>query len=214
VTTLVSNFVNAFKKEGIDHIRINPYAETQLGKILSKNWRATFFIPGVGEFSSPMCFANWILSGDEAARHDVRFQYEKPSRDFNKFVMYAKYYQLCKLSNLLKKHNKDLPFVVYKVHITGLKEFDTWKEYPNVVKAMVEHLVDPNRGPKVAFDWSCYQSDIQELVNGYIKNLVPEKEKESDSHPKPKQRKNKDKETEPVLQDNCETTESATKTDD
>jgi len=181
MATMISNFVNAFKKEGVDHIRINSFAESHIGRVLSKNWRATFFIPGIGEFTSPMCFANWILSGDEDARHNVRFRYEKPSRDFNKLVLFAKYFQLCKLAHSIRKHHKDLPYVAYKTHVNGLKEFDTWKEYPVVIKAMVDHIVDPNKGPKVKFDWSVFDANIEELVQSYIKNLVTVEETEEDT---------------------------------
>lgn len=152
-SSLIEKFVNKFKSDGVDHIRISPFAETTIGKVASQDWRKKFFIPHVGEFLSPVCFANWLSTGDDDARHNPKFRCDAAVKGYRTFVMYAKFYQLCSMKSLLEKEMKDLPFVAYKVHQSGVKEFDRWKEYPAEVKEMIQHILDPQRGPKVAYPW-------------------------------------------------------------
>lgn len=149
--SIFESFVNKLRKDGVDHIRISIVADTQLGKVCSAEWRKRFFIPRVGEFLSPTCFANWLVTGDEEARHDPRYKVKRNVRGYHKFVLYAKFYQLCSMRGTLIREMADLPFVMYKVHQSGIKEFDRWKEYPQTVKDMVKHIIDEERGPKVPF---------------------------------------------------------------
>lgn len=174
--TMLERFVNKFKKEGVDHIRIHPHAETTIGKITSKDWRQRFFVPHVGEFTSPVCFANWICTGDDEARHNPHFRFNKTVRGYLHFVLYAKFFQLAAMRSVLKKEMKDLPFVVYKLHLSGIKEFDRWKDYPTEIKKMIEHVLDPKRGPKVPYDWETNFPGLENRVNNLILEMVGETE--------------------------------------
>jgi len=89
--SMLERFVNKFKNEGVDHIRISPFADTKLGKITSKDWRHRFFVPHMGEFTSPVCFANWICTGDDDARHNVQFRFNETVKGYLQFVLYGKF---------------------------------------------------------------------------------------------------------------------------
>lgn len=168
-SSVMEKFVTSFKKDGGDHIRVGLAGETTLGRICSAEWRRRFFIPLVGEFLSPQCFANWLVTGDEAARHDPKYRVKNSVRGYHGFVLYAKFYQLCSLSAQLRKEMKQLPFVSYKVHGSGIKEFDRWSEYPSTVKEMVTHILDPERGPKVQFP---FDEKLKETVEQMIKAIA------------------------------------------
>lgn len=180
--TMLERFVNKFKKEGVDHIRIHPHAETILGRAVSKDWRHRFFIPHVGEFTSPVCFANWLCTGDDEARHDPKFRFATTVKGYQQFVLYGKFYQLCAMRNLLKREMKDLPFVSYKLHQSGVKEFDRWKDYPIEIKEMISHVLDPQRGPKKPYDWSAYPG-IEERVKQMIAEIVGTIEESEEPQP-------------------------------
>ncbi len=167
--SVMEKFVSSFKKDGVDHIRVGLGGETQLGRICSVEWRRRFFIPLVGEFLSPQCFANWLITGDEAARHDPKYRVTRSVRGYHGYQLFAKYYQLCSLSSQLRKEMKSLPFVSYKIHGSGIKEFDRWKEYPATVKEMIEHILDPERGPKVPFP---FDPALKETIDSMIKAIA------------------------------------------
>lgn len=169
---IIKKFVNKFREDGGDHIRISPFAETTLGKVLSPDWRKKFFIPHVGEFLTPQCFANWLVTGNDDARHDINIRPSTHIKDYSNFVLYSKYYQLCSMKTLLEKEYKDLPFAMYKVHTTGVKEHHRWKEYPLEVKEMVEHILDPERGSKTPYPWDKKYPGLAERVNEHIKEIV------------------------------------------
>lgn len=167
--SVMEKFVSSFKKDGVDHIRVGLGGETQLGRICSVEWRRRFFIPLVGEFLSPQCFANWLITGDEAARHDPKYRVTRSVRGYHGYQLFAKYYQLCSLSSQLRKEMKSLPFVSYKIHGSGIKEFDRWREYPATVKEMIEHILDPERGPKVPFP---FDPDLKETIDSMVKAIA------------------------------------------
>ena len=167
--SVMEKFVSSFKKDGVDHIRVGLGGETQLGRICSVEWRRRFFIPLVGEFLSPQCFTNWLITGDEAARHDPKYRVTRSVRGYHGYQLFAKYYQLCSLSSQLRKEMKSLPFVSYKIHGSGIKEFDRWREYPATVKEMIEHILDPERGPKVPFP---FDPDLKETIDSMIKAIA------------------------------------------
>jgi len=175
---MIDRFVNRFKKDGLDHIRISPFAETKLGKIVSKDWRHKFFVPHVGEFASPTCFANWLSTGDDDARHNPKFRVTHTVKGYLQYVFYAKFYQLCALKGVLESEKEltHLPFVAYKQHQSGIKEFDRWKEYPTEVKSMIEHILDPNRGSKTAYDWEKHFPGLEENIAEIIAAMVGETE--------------------------------------
>lgn len=168
-TSIMDKLVSSFKKDGVDHIRIGLAAETQLGKMCAVEWRRRFFIPRVGEFLSPQCFANWLVTGDEAARHDPKYRVKNAVRGYQRYCLYAKFYQLCSMASQLRKEMKSLPFTSYKIHGSGIKEHDRWSEYPVKVKEMIEHILDPERGPKVPFP---FDDGVVENVNELIRQIA------------------------------------------
>ena len=175
--SIFESYANKLKKDGVDHIRVSVVAETQLGKICAHDWRKRFFVPRVGDFLSPVCFANWLVTGDEEARHDPRYKVKRNVRGYHKYVLFAKFYQLCSLRGVLVREMKDLPFVAYKVHQSGIKEFDRWKDYPLTVKEMVRHVIDEERGPKVPFPFD--QETVDE-INSMIAAIAGVDETEVD----------------------------------
>jgi len=169
---IIKKFVNKFKKEGEDHIRISPFAETTLGKVLSPDWRKKFFIPHVGEFLTPQCFANWLVTGDDEARHDTNIRPAVHVKEYSGFVLYAKFYQLCSMKTLLEKEMKELPFAMYKVHTSGVKEFHRWKEYPSEVKEMIQHILNAEKGPKAAYPWEEKYPGLLAKIDEQIKVIA------------------------------------------
>lgn len=167
--SIMDKLVSSFKKDGVDHIRVGLAAETQLGKLCAVEWRRRFFIPRVGEFLSPQCFANWLATGDEAARHDPKYRVKNAIRGYHRYLMFAKYYQLCSLASQLRKEMKNLPFTSYKIHGSGIKEHDRWAEYPVKVKEMIEHILDPERGPRAPFP---FDEGVRESVDEMIKLIA------------------------------------------
>lgn len=167
--SIMDKLVSSFKKDGVDHIRIGLAAETQLGKMCAVEWRRRFFIPRVGEFLSPQCFANWLATGDEAARHDPKYRVKNAIRGYHRFQLFAKYYQLCSLASQLRKEMKNLPFTSYKIHGSGIKEHDRWSEYPVKVKEMIEHILDPERGPRTPFP---FDEGVRESVDEMIRLIA------------------------------------------
>lgn len=178
-SSMLERFVNKFKAEGVDHIRIHPFADTHLGKILSKDWRHKFFVPHVGEFTSPTCFANWICTGNDDARHNTQFRVNTTVKGYLSFVLYAKYYQLCSMRNMLAREMQNLPFVAYKTHQSGVKEFDRWKEYPSEIRDMIDHILDENRGPKVPYNWEERHPGLVQRIQDLIKEMVGEPDEAS-----------------------------------
>lgn len=178
MTSVMEKFVGKFKKDGVDHVRVNVIADTAIGRMASAEWRKRFYVPRVGDFLSPICFANWLATGDEEARHDPKYRVKKSVRGYHQYVLYAKFFQLCSMRSALVKEMKHLPFAAYKIHQSGIKEFDRWKEYPSVVKDMIEHVIDPERGPKVAFNW---ENSPEEEINKLIAAIAASNSDPEDS---------------------------------
>lgn len=188
-----ANKTNMFKTEGVDHIRISPFAETKIGKITSKDWRHRFFVPHIGEFTSPVCFANWLCTGDDEARHNVHYKFNETVKGYLQFVLYAKFYQLCAMKGILKREMKELPFIIYKQHASGVKEFDRWKEYPLIIKDMINHILDENKGTKVAYPWEEKFPGLEEKIQERIKAMVGDSSKNSEEESSKKKGKSKEK---------------------
>lgn len=146
-------FTPTFKVDGEDHIRISVRGETLVGRMSAHDYKYEFFIPHLGHFLSPICFANWLATGDEEARHNPDFKVKTSIKGYRKYVLYAKFWQLCKMRPRLLNEKMDVPFVSYRIHQTGIKELNRWKEYSPTVKSMLEHIVDPKRGPQAPFKW-------------------------------------------------------------
>jgi len=66
----------------------------------------------------------------------------------------------------------DLPFLMYNVYATGVKELNKWFEYPSQIKKIVEHILDPNLGPKVQYPWDEEYPDMLNEINEKIKAII------------------------------------------
>lgn len=169
MTSIMDKFVNKFKKDGVDHVRIALNGDTAIGRMSALEYRKTFFIPQLGSFLTPICFANWMATGDDEARHDPTYRVNKTIQGYLQYVMFAKFWQLVTLRDKLKGEMKALPFVSYRVYENGIREFDRWKEYAVVIKDMIEHILDPQRGPKVPF---AYPEGVVATVDARVAEIV------------------------------------------
>lgn len=139
----------AYRKDGEDHILVTPFAATNLGKYSSLTWRKYFFIPMFGEFLSPMAFMSWLATGDEAQRHathPVRLQMNQKDENLVKAGYFAKWYQHLALHNIITKQVSamggdpfELPWVEYKIHENGLKEFPATQSTAETLKKLARH---------------------------------------------------------------------------
>lgn len=165
----------AFHKDGGDHVNINLRAETEIGRLCSPDWRKTFFIPHLGEFLSPRNFVYWVLSGgDEEQRHSFeRYNTRSvPLGVVRDLLLYAKFYQVNAMIFRIQKQKElmDLPWVMYRKHLTGVKEYDTWEDYPSAVKEFVD-FVQVN-GRKAKFPWAEKHPRVLENVNIYVLKVI------------------------------------------
>lgn len=188
----------AFKQDGKDHVLVTPFCATQIGKYASLSWRKRFFIPQLGEFVSPLAFMSWLCHGDESQRHanqPARIPYMS-KEDFLKYQRagyLAKWYQLASMHGALVKQSKvgdlnllDLPWVEYKVHTTGLKEFPQSQINAEILKGLVKLNVEHGNhdGLKllagIDFIPDFKLSDVQKWIDETVRerfNLEPAKEK-------------------------------------
>jgi hypothetical protein len=164
----------ALNKDGVDHVNVSAYSETEIGKIASPDWRKKFYVPHVGDFVSARTFANWIVSGGkEELRHSTAFyKTTVPTGDFRLLLVFAKYYQLCSLrSNLLPEESLvNLPWVMYKKHFSGVREFDRWSDYAEEVKPLVAHVLE--HGSKGHYPWEEAAPDHLACLNFYLQRVV------------------------------------------
>jgi len=165
----------AFRHDGKDHVNLSIFGETTIGQNASPEFRKRFFIPHLGEFGSPRCFANWMCSGgDDTLRFDQRRYDTKniPLNVFRMYMLYGKYYQVLSIRGTYITHKDllDLPWVMYKKHLTGVREFDRWDTYADMVKAMVRHVVDHDARAK--FDWALVSARIPSVVNDRIRQIA------------------------------------------
>lgn len=188
----------AFKQDGKDHVLVTPFSATQIGKYASMSWRKRFFIPQLGEFISPMAFMSWLCHGDESQRH-ANNPMRVPYMSKEEFLKYqragylAKWYQLASMHGALVKQSKvgdlnllDLPWVEYKVHTTGLKEFPQSQINAEILKGLVKLNVEHGNhdGLKllagIDFIPDFKLSDVQKWIDETVRerfNLEPVKEK-------------------------------------
>lgn len=165
----------AFRHDGKDHVNLSIFGETVIGQNASPEFRKRFFIPHLGEFGSPRCFANWMCSGgDDTLRFDQR-RYDTKNvalSVFRMYLLYGKFYQVLSIRGTYIAHKAmlDLPWIMYKKHLTGVREFDRWDTYPDMVKAMVSHVVEHDARAK--FDWSLVNPRIQDTVDARIRQIA------------------------------------------
>ncbi len=136
------------RQDGVDHIWVSPFGNTQIGKVAVLDWREKFIIPNVGEFISPNAFGAWLFTGNDNMRMSSLPQ-KFPSlvkEDvvlLKKAIFLAKFYQLSTIQKVLlndKFNRLDLPWVEYKLHTSGIKEHHPDKRRAELVKEMVAHF--------------------------------------------------------------------------
>lgn len=167
----------AFHKDGGDHVNLNHRGETEIGRLCSPDWRKTFFIPHLGEFLSPRNFVYWVVSGgNEDLRHSSEFYNTRsvPLSVVRDLLLYAKYYQVNAMIFRIvrQKELMDLPWVMYKKHLTGVKEFNTWEDYPSAVKEFVDYV--QVNGRKAKFPWEEKYPRVLDNVNTYVLKVIRE----------------------------------------
>lgn len=179
-----SAMMKFYKTEGKDHILVSPFAKTELGKILSLNWRKKFFIPQLGEFISPEAFVAWLFTGNEEERWNTRARIPTVRKDqvplLKKALFFAKYHQLSALKPVLirllnqplenGKTVGELPCVEYKIHTSGVKEFHPDQRRVVILQAMVKHLIE--KGPKEMFSTELFDyHDVRRGVMDQVKTV-------------------------------------------
>lgn len=161
--------------DGGDHVNLSIHGKTQIGQNASPEMRKRFYIPHLGEFDSPRCFANWMVScGDDAlrfshARYNIR---DTPLNLFRLYMLYAKYFQIVAIRGTYasKRNLVELPWVMYKQHLTGVREYDRWEAYSKAIKTMVEHVINNDANAK--FDWAQVNAKIPQVVEARIREIA------------------------------------------
>ena len=173
---IAEQFINQFKKDGEDHIQVGIHSGTKLGKMLSLSYLKRFEVPGCGEFMAPICFLNWLVSGDEESRFDPRIRVLGSVKYYRLLLIYGKFYQMCSMQGELKSLNRGLPIVAYETLPTGLKQTTTKFESPKHVAGMLRYLSQLNGVPAVDrdgdWDWEEYGVDLDKIVNDHIQEIV------------------------------------------
>lgn len=157
--------------DGVDHIHVNMGGKTEIGRMLAFNYNKRFNVPNAGSFSTATCFVNWMNTGDELARHNPRYKIEGRVNNFRECLLFAKYYQLLKLSQALAvefKGKEDLWFVDYKTYPSGVKELSAWASYAPLAKKMVEFIVGGEAVGNKEFPWP---NDIGNFVKAKIAEI-------------------------------------------
>lgn len=167
----------AYLHDGKDHVNVSAYGASESGRLAFPEWRRTFYIPHLGEFASARAFANWCVSGgkEELRRHTGFYEYRVENiREFRTLMLYAKFFQLTALrASLTKEENlHGVPWMMYKKHLTGVREHHRWEEYPGIVKAFVIHIV--KNGNQAKFDFESVLPGVTEIVNRHIRAFAGE----------------------------------------
>lgn len=165
----------ALRVDGQDHLNLSIHSKSIIGQLASPESRKRFFIPHLGEFGSPRCFANWMVSGGDEALRFSRNRYDISGTTlhvFRMYMLYAKYFQLVSVRGTFvsKKDLLDLPWVMYYQHLTGIRESDRWEQYAEIVKAMAQHVIEHEASVK--FDFNTINPRISEVVSKRIREIA------------------------------------------
>lgn len=152
MNSIKTAFNTVYSTDGVDHICVNPYGATRMGKICAPSWRKQFFIPQLGTFGSPSLVPGWIVSRDDKAR------WEKVAtpfiKEFEDLALYAKFFQLCAMRAELESHRElvNLPWFEYRTHASGVREYARSERYTETVKGYVLHILNngTDQPPEVA----------------------------------------------------------------
>ena len=187
----------AKRVDGVDHIWINTFSKTQLGKICHMKWRKKFFIPQLGEFASVDSFLAWLFTQDESMRIDATARLPQVSREEFKLarlaLFYAKFHQLQALRPSLhqecdpkegEKSKLDLPWFEYKIHTSGIIEDNQDTARVAIVKEMVKYILASELKARVTFKTEGF--DYQEVrckIMAYVKEKFQLAERTEESGP-------------------------------
>lgn len=174
MTAMRDQLRSAMKADGYDHLNLSLTGETELGRVLSLDWKRRFQVPGMGTFSNARGFANWMVSrGDEAHREGTSrfFNPRIPLDISHKLMIFGKYYQLLGYRNMLIDSQElfSLPWVSYRKHPTGIREHDRWSTYGVQIKRICGIIID-NDGD--SHDWASQDSETLSHVNNYLKQMA------------------------------------------
>lgn len=145
-----------YTKEGVDHIRINRYSESELGEILSYTYSKRFSIPSLGQFRSPICFANWLVTGDDRDRFNYKnLDMDKRPRNFKDYILYGKYWQIYSMRRFIAASPEiQLPFTDYTVDKNGNKVISKHVSYCFYMKDMIAHILNSDHNGKIPYNFS------------------------------------------------------------
>lgn len=174
----------SLRHDGVDHVNVSIRGETELGKMASPDWRRKFFIPHVGDFISARSFANWLLSGgNEELRLSSKFYKTNVSLgEFRNLLLFGKYFQLYSMRQSLAGHEAalSLPWVMYKMHLSGVREMDRLVGYTDEVRDLVRDVMRQSgqNQSHTAREWTQQRPDILSNVNHYLRiiagdNFIP-----------------------------------------
>ena len=164
-------------KDGFDHVWLSPFAATTVGKVASMKWRRMFFIPDFGKFATPESFVAWLLTGDESQRMNMAARIPSVPKNKVRLVkqasLFAKYNQIVTLRSKIKEQ-KDLetlftvPWMEYKLHTTGIKEYVVDASRAETIKAMVKHVMQ--NGPKEPFLFDKFDyAEVKETIMAEVR---------------------------------------------
>lgn len=141
--------------DGVDHINLNRFAATHLGKSLAYDWQQPFQIPHMGTFRSPRGFALWAISGDELFRNEDRERAREinararnvrasSQEEFYFLILFAKFYQMAAmgLRILNEKALLELPWKSYIQRESGVREYLVWDDYCDIVKDYANYILE------------------------------------------------------------------------
>lgn len=141
--------------DGKDHVWVSPFAGTQIGRLASISWRRKFFIPRIGGFISPVAFVAWLYYADEGQRFSTEPKRlpRMKAEEYNAYqdaLYYAKFCQLANMKPRLEEEKEllNLPWVEYRQHSTGLKEFPRSQVQAEKIKTLARLVIE--FGPKGA----------------------------------------------------------------
>lgn len=169
---------NIFKEEGVDHIRLSPYSNTNIGKWLSPEYNKKITLPVLGEFSSVRNFWVWLTTEGhpdqirsinpknlEKWLRENTLKKGKSLKYFTILIGYAKYQQLLKYKPELE--DLDLPLLVYtetKERFRATVSYETW------YVALMSNILDAYRNGRKPIFFSDDQEEVD--IEEYIKTKI------------------------------------------
>ena len=175
MASIKDTFQSKLTKEGVDHINVSAFANTNAGVTAALDLRRAFSIPHLGSFGSPRCFANYIgTMGDERYRHNLKTKSvgNLTGPQYRAMSYFAKFHQLASNVRALEEVRAvlNLPWTSYRVYLSGVREYDRHSDYPLLAKDMCLHLL--NHGVKKSFDWDLVMPGLIELLDQRVAQIA------------------------------------------